>query len=128
MMNVSALLWTLILAGVSSLAEETGTTRVLTEDRDRVPSQTVAPMYPENAQRDRIEGEVQVCYEIDRKGRPYRVAVRRSTHRVFERPSIRAVKASAYVPLKPGEKSSGIKTCRTFKFQLEPIAADNLAA
>ena len=111
----------LLLAGASAQADETSTSRLIDEDSDRVPKITVAPQYPENALRDRIEGEVQVCYQIDNKGRPYRVAVRQSTDRAFERPSMRAVKASTYVPLKPGEKTSGIKSCRTFRFQLEPV-------
>ena len=122
----------LVLAAALAHADETSIARTTDENSDRVPSVTVAPEYPENARRDRIEGEVQVCYHIDKKGRPYRVAVRQSTHRVFERPSIRAIQASRYVALKPDEKTSGIKSCRTFRFQLEPVVepdvADNSAA
>ena len=66
-----------------------------------------------------------MCYNIDRQGRPYRIAVRSSTHRIFEKPARRAVKASTYVPLKHGETRTGIKTCRTFRFELEPVVADN---
>ena len=127
MTKASALLL-LLLAGPSLLAEEASLARLIEENSDRVPSVTVVPEYPEDARRDRVEGEVQVCYNIDTKGRPYRVAVRTSTHRIFEKPSRRAVKASLYVPLEPGEKTSGIKTCRTFRFQLQPLVDDNLAA
>lgn len=97
------------------------------EESDRTPLHTVVPAYPKDARRDRIEGEVQVCYYVDKRGRPYRVAVRNSTHRLFERPALRAVRGSTYVPLAPGEKSSGIKTCRTFRFELQPIAVDSRA-
>ena len=124
MMKASALT-ILLLAGASLSAEETSITRLVDEEGDRVPSYTVVPVYPEDARRDRIEGEVQVCYDVDVKGRPYRVAVRQSTNRIFERPSMRAIKASLYVPLDPGEKTSGIKTCRTFRFQLQPLVDDN---
>ena len=62
-----------------------------------------------------------MCYLIDKHGRPYRVGVRNSTHRTLERPSLRAVKASSYAPLKSGEQPSSLKTCRTFRFQLEPV-------
>ncbi len=124
MMKASALT-ILLLAGASLSAEETSITRLVDEVGDRVPSHTVVPIYPEDARRDRIEGEVQVCYDVDVKGRPYRVAVRQSTNRIFERPSMRAIKASLYVPLDPGEKTSGIKTCRTFRFQLQPLVDDN---
>ncbi len=122
----------LTLACVLAHAEETGIPRLIEEHTDRIPKVTVAPEYPKDARRDRIEGEVQVCYNVDDKGRPYRIAVRHSTHRVFERPSIRAVSSSSYVPLKPDEKTSGIKSCRTFRFQLEPVVEpevdDSLAA
>ena len=123
-MKASALI-VLLLAAASLAAGETSVARLLEEDTDRVPSLTVVPEYPEDARRDRIEGEVQVCYHVDVKGRPYRVAVRKSTNRIFERPSMRAVKASLYVPLEPGEKTSGIKSCRTFRFQLQPLVDDN---
>ena len=124
MMKASALT-ILLLAGASLSAEETSITRLVDENGDRVPIVTVVPEYPEDARRDRIEGEVQVCYHVDVKGRPYSVAVRQSTNRIFERPSMRAIKASLYVPLDPGEKTSGIKTCRTFRFQLQPFVDDN---
>jgi hypothetical protein len=70
---------------------------------------------------------VELCFDVDRAGRPYRIAVRHSTHRLFERPSIDAVRASAYVALKPGDPVPNIKTCRTFRFTLEP-AQDEAAS
>ena len=86
---------------------------------ERVPLHTVVPDYPKEARRDRIEGEVEVCFNVDRKGRPMRIGVRRSTHRVFEKAAIRAVRASRYIPLKRSEPVPAIKTCRTFNFSLE---------
>ena len=83
---------------------------------------TAVPDYPKKAQRDRLEGEVEVCFEIDRQGNPRRIAVRRSTHRIFEKPSIRAIRASRYASLDDDADYSGIKTCRTFTFRLEPAA------
>ncbi len=94
------------------------------EDGDRMPLHTVVPAYPEKARRARVEGEVEVCFEIDRKGETRNVAVRRSTNRVFEKPARDAVKASTFRPLEDDEKLSGIKTCRTFRFSLERVAAD----
>lgn len=87
---------------------------------DRVPLNTVVPDYPEVARRDRIEGEVQVCFDITRDGRPQRVAVRKSTNRLFEKPARKAVRKSTWVPLKKDEVDSGIKACRTFRFSLVP--------
>jgi len=89
---------------------------------DRVPLHTVVPEYPDIARRDRIEGEVQVCFEITRDGRTRRIAVRRSTNRLFERPAIRAVRASTFHPVPKDVALPGIKACRTFRFYLEPAA------
>ena len=109
-----------LLPGLSgALAEETLLTRFIDEEGDRVPLHTVVPVYPHEARRDRIEGDVQVCYHVDRGGRPYRIAVRKSSHRVFEKPAKLAVRASTYVPLEKGATTSGIKTCRTFRFRLD---------
>ena len=93
---------------------------------DRMPLHTVVPAYPEKAIRARLEGEVEVCFKVDRVGNTSRVRVRRSSNRVFERPSIDAVKASTYQPLPPTRKMSGIKTCRTFRFYLRPVVIDDL--
>ena len=90
----------------------------------RIPVNTVAPAYPAAAQRDRIEGDVQVCFNVDREGRPFRIAVRSSSNRVFEKPSIRAIRDSRYRPVPEGEAVPAIKTCRTFRFRLESVAAD----
>lgn len=106
-------------------AEEAAITRYTDDATDRVPTHTMVPTYPRTARRDRIEGKVQVCYYVDKKGRPYSVAVRESTHRVFERPARSAAKASRYKPLEPGATFSGLKTCRTFTFELDPILAGN---
>ena len=94
------------------------------DDTERVPRYTVVPDYPQVARRDRIEGEVQVCFNITRDGRTRRIAVRRSTHRIFEKPSVRAVRRSMYEPLTDDSKLSGIKACRTFRFSLEPVVVD----
>ena len=91
---------------------------------ERAPLHTVVPVYPEEARRERIEGEVQVCFEITREGRTRRVAVRKSTHRVFEKPARRAAKQSTYVPLPKDAELPLIKTCRTFRFSLEPVVTE----
>ena len=91
---------------------------------DRVPAVTVVPEYPEKARRERIEGEVQVCFDISREGLPRRVKVRRSTHRYFRKPALKAVRRSTWRPIPRGETVPGIKGCRTFRFRLEPIPLD----
>jgi TonB family protein len=91
----------------------------------RIPAQTVAPEYPRKARRDRIEGEVRVCFDVNREGRPRRIAVRTSTHRAFEKPSIKAVRDSRFRPIGKEEPLQVIKTCRTFVFSLEPAEMED---
>ena len=112
----------LLLAAIAA-AEEPRVTHLEDAGHERVPINTVAPVYPAIARRDRIEGDVQVCFDVDRQGRPYRIAVRHSTNRVFEKPAIRAIRASRYQPLPKEQEVPAIKTCRTFRFRLQPVAA-----
>lgn len=93
-------------------------------DTDRVPLHTVIPDYPEIARRDRIEGNVQVCFNISRRGHPRRIAVRRSTNRLFEKAAMKAVRKSTWQPLARDVDMSGIKACRTFRFSLVPQEKD----
>jgi len=113
----------LVLPSVVTGADDAGVARV-DSDTDRVPLHTMIPEYPRVARRDRIEGEVQVCFEITRDGRPRRIAVRHSTHRLFEKPAIRAVRGSTFRPLPDGAELPAIKACRTFRFTLQPVTAD----
>lgn len=91
---------------------------------DRQPLNTVVPEYPAKARRERVEGEVQVCFDISRQGFPRRIAVRRSTHRYFEKPARDAVRRSTWQPLSPGDTLPVIKACRTFRFTLVPVPPD----
>jgi len=114
-----------LLAGALAVGgEEVAEVPLTKDDVERTPSYTVMPDYPAVARRDRIEGQVQVCFEISRKGRTRRIAVRKSTHQMFEKPAIRAVRASTYVPLPKNANLSGIKSCRTFRFTLEPVVEE----
>jgi len=113
-------LWACVLMAQDELIVE----YLPADDGERVPVQTVVPLYPEKARRARVEGEVEVCFKVTRDGRTSRVSVRRSTNRVFEKPARDAVKASTYKPLTPDQKMSGIKTCRTFRFHLMPVSIE----
>lgn len=113
---VAAVFWTSMVSSADVDTEDTAT--------DRRPLHTVIPNYPENARRDRIEGHVQVCFNVSRNGTPRRIAVRKSTHRVFEKPAMKAVRESRFVPLQDDVEDSGIKTCRTFRFYLEPVLSE----
>jgi len=105
--------------------EESLVAHVIDTSTNRIPAHTVAPEYPRKARRDRIEGQVQVCFDVDRDGRTRRIAVRHSTRREFEKPSIKAVRASTFRPIGREESVQTMKSCRTFIFSLEPIEEED---
>jgi TonB family protein len=92
---------------------------------DRTPAKTSFPAYPRIARRDRIEGDATVCFKITSDGRIRSVRIKHYSHRIFRRPALRAIKASSFEPLRPDEILSGTRTCRTYRFRLEPIVAEN---
>lgn len=116
--NSAALTLALVLA---ANADDPGGVARVDSQTDRVPLQTVIPEYPETARRDRVEGDVQVCFNISRDGYPRRIAVRHSTNRLFERVAMKAVRRSTWQPLSDTKELSGIKACRTFRFSLVPL-------
>lgn len=115
-----------ILAACPVLAQDDASVDYVPGDEgERTPLHTVVPLYPEKARRARVEGEVEVCFKVNRQGETSRVSVRRSTNRVFEKPARDAVKSSTYMPLPDDQELSGIKTCRTFRFHLMPVAIES---
>jgi len=111
-----------LCAGLVLAQEAADVTYIADASVDRKPRHTVVPVYPPRALRDRIEGEVEVCFDVDRKGRTSRIAVRRSSNRLFEKPAKEAVRRSSYAAVPADQALSGIKTCRTFRFRLDPVA------
>ena len=91
---------------------------------DRKPVSTIFPSYPSIARRDRIEGEATVCFKIDVRGKVKRASVKSYTHKIFKKPALRAIKRSSFEPLQPGQVLGRTKECRTYRFRLEPILAE----
>jgi TonB family protein len=112
----------LVAASTAFAQEGSELTHLMDDSGDRKPLQTIVPVYPQRALEDRIQGEVEVCFNVDREGRTSRIAVRHSSNRLFEKPALLAIRASSYTPLPAGKPLSGIKTCRTFRFLLDPVA------
>ncbi len=126
LISFRTLLATVLLLALSvSAQDDSSVTHLLDPAGERMPLHTMVPVYPERALRDRIQGDVKVCFNIDREGQTSRISVRQSSHRMFEKPAILAVRASSYAPLDENKILSGIKTCRTFRFRLDPVAIDD---
>lgn len=102
--------------------DEPAVVHFIDTNTDRVPAYTVFPKYPSVARRDRIEGEAVVCFKIRADGRISRPVVTERTHKIFAKPALRAVKKSNFEPLGPGQVLDTSRTCRTFRFRLDPIA------
>lgn len=102
-----------------------GVTHFIDTATDRVPALTAFPKYPTIARRDRIEGEATVCFKIKANGRISRPVVTDSTHRIFAKPALRAIKKSTFEPLGPGQILDTARTCRTYRFRLDPILVNN---
>ena len=111
----------LFVVNVATANSDLGALSAPDEATERVPLHTVAPQYPPLARQMRVEGEVTVCFNVDRDGKIHRAKVRSSSNRIFEKPAIKAVRASRYQPLKKDQKETGVKSCRTFRFSLPPV-------
>ena len=116
-----ALLTVLLACAFAPQSVAAGGVEPVDSDYDRQPLHTVVPEYPEKARRERIEGEVQVCFDITREGFPRRIAVRRSSHRYFEKAARKAVRRSTWQAIPQGQDVPAIKACRTFRFALVPV-------
>lgn len=116
--RVGACLW---LAAVLPLASPGADVSMDDFFGDRKPMSTFVPRYPQKALDQRLEGNVTVCFFITEEGKVERARVRKSSHRIFEKPVLRAIRASVFEPLAEGERASPAKTCRTFHFRLERL-------
>ena len=115
-----------VLAATLVLAEKTElrVSYISDSSTDRHPVTTAFPRYPSIARRDRIEGEATVCFKIDARGKVKRVSVKSYSHRIFRKPALRAIKKSSFEPLRPDQVLATVKTCRTYRFNLDPFVAD----
>ncbi len=95
---------------------------VIDSNTDRTPSVTAFPAYPRIARRDRIEGEATVCFLIDKFGKIRRPRIKHASHPIFKRAAMRAIRESTFEPLAPHEILATARTCRTYRFRLQPVA------
>lgn len=94
----------------------------------RLPAVTKFPAYPPIARRDRIEGEVTVCFTIAPDGRIVDAEIASSTDEIFEEPALEAIQASSFEPLATGEAVSEEPVCRTYRFRLDPVEPEEEVA
>ena len=100
-------------------------THIIDTNTDRIPALTAFPKYPSIARRDRIEGEATVCFKIRANGKISRAVVTERSHRIFSKPSLRAIRKSNFEPIGPGQILATARTCRIYRFRLDPILVKN---
>jgi protein TonB len=114
------------LASTASAGQESSRARHFIDTAtDRAPATTAFPKYPSIARRDRIEGDATVCFKIRANGRVSRPVVTDYSHKIFAKPALRAIKKSSFEPLAPGQVLKTARTCRTFRFRLDPVLVKN---
>jgi TonB family protein len=112
--------WLIALLGAVSAAAEEPAPEITDTTSGRNPAVTTVPHYPPLARRQRIEGEATVCFKIAPDGRILEAYVASSTHEIFRKPALQAIKASSFEPLSPGEEVTPT-VCRTYRFRLDPV-------
>jgi TonB family protein len=124
--HLAACLLMVALGGIAFAEEpEASVTHFVDTSTDRVPALTAFPKYPSIARRDRIEGEATVCFKIKANGKISRPVVSDYTHKIFAKPALRAIKKSTFEPLGPGQILATARTCRTYRFRLDPIPRED---
>ena len=113
------------MAGAVAQEAPTRARHFVDTNTDRTPALTAFPKYPSVARRDRIEGEATVCFNIRANGKIYRPVVTDRSHRIFAKPAIRAIKKSSFEPIGPGQALASARTCRIYRFRLDPILVNN---
>jgi TonB family protein len=113
----------ILMAVGPALSQDSGSRGLAVSDwrRERIPVHSAIPEYPEDARRDRLEGEASVCFTVGSSGEIVRPKIRSSTHRIFKRPALKAIRASTFRPLEAGELESPFETCRTYRFKLDRL-------
>lgn len=79
----------------------------------------IAPIYPEEAKKEKISGKVLLDVTINEEGRVSAVKTKESAHPALEKAAIDAVKQWEYVPLQMNGKPTAVITSITINFALD---------
>ncbi len=85
------------------------------------PALTITPSYPSKALGRALEGKAVVCFDVDKRGHTVKANVLETTHRLFRKPSLIAVRKSTFDPARLNGAPVSAAMCRTYFFRLDPI-------
>ena len=79
----------------------------------------IAPRYPQKGARDGTAGYVEISLMVDQQGEPYELIVERSSHAMFEGPSLVAVEEFVFTPASIDQKSVDGRVSVAVRFEME---------
>ena len=65
-----------------------------------------------------------MCFRIDTRAKVLSAKIKSTSHKIFVKPTLRAIRASSFEPLGPGQILKGTKTCRIYRYRLESVPVD----
>lgn len=87
-------------------------------DEPPMPSKTVAPVYPPELKKDKINGMVTMSIMVDEKGNVANAVVKKSTRPEFEQPAIDAVSKWKFEPAKKDGQPVAVQVVVPVKFSV----------
>lgn len=84
-----------------------------------IASRIATPRYPRKAILKGIEGRVVTCFTVNEKGKAEAPVVVETSNKLFTRPALTALRASAFTPGSHRGEFVASQLCRTFTFRLD---------
>jgi periplasmic protein TonB len=88
------------------------------EDKPR-PIRQIAPVYPPQLKRQRIEGTVNIVFIVDQVGNVIAPRVEHSTHPEFEKPALDAIRRWKFTPGKKGGEEVRVRVRAPLVFRVQ---------
>ncbi|MEM9533369.1 MAG: energy transducer TonB [Pseudomonadota bacterium] len=89
-------------------------------DSPPIPIKVPTAGYPRDAIRRELSGAATACFTVDRKGRVRNPSVVETSHELFRKPTLKAIRKATFKPARLGADSVATSYCRTYRFSLEP--------
>lgn len=88
-------------------------------DAPPVPIRMALPDYPREALRKALGGRAVACFTVNASGRVRDAVVVETSHELFRKPTLKAVRSSTFRPARRGRDTVAGNVCRTYRYSLE---------